>query len=80
VTQQELKPAARFIRVSGDTQDERSQVNDCDRAAGREGYTFVRPDFQLHAVSGSKGVKKHLDALDEALAAIRSGRVRRSGV
>jgi hypothetical protein len=66
-------PAARFIRVSGDTQDERSQVADCDRAAEREGLEFVVPDFQLHAVSGSKGDKRHLSALDAAIQAIRAG-------
>jgi hypothetical protein len=66
-------PAARFIRVSGDTQDERSQIADCDRAAEREGLEFALPDFQLHAVSGSKGDKRHLSALDAALQAIRAG-------
>ena len=69
-------PAARFIRVSGDTQDERSQIADCDRAAEREGLEFVLPDFQLHAVSGSKGEKRHLEALDRALAAIEAGQIR----
>jgi hypothetical protein len=68
-------PAARFIRVSGDTQDERSQVADRDRAAEREGLEFVLPDFQLHAVSGRKGVRKHLDALEAALDAVQTGQI-----
>lgn len=68
-------PAARFIRVSGDTQDEKSQVRDCDTVAGANGLEFVMPDFQLHAVSGSKGDKRHLAALGNALAAIRSGTI-----
>lgn len=68
-------PAARFIRVSGDTQDEASQAGDCDAVAAREGLAFTLPDFQLHAVSGSKGDKRHLAALEAALEAIRSGEI-----
>lgn len=64
---------ARLIRVSGDSQDERSQIRDCDIAAQREGVTIIREDFQLHAVSGYKGAKKHTDALEAVLAAIRAG-------
>jgi DNA invertase Pin-like site-specific DNA recombinase len=67
--------AARLIRVSGDTQDERSQVGDCDEVAERENLVFTVPDFQLHAVSGSKGVKKHLDALAAALELVRAGQI-----
>jgi len=58
--------AARFIRVSSDKQDERSQVADCDRTAEREDLEFVLPDFQLHAVSGYKGHIRHADTLVRA--------------
>jgi len=64
-----------FIRVSGNTQDEESQLGDCQRAADREGVTLTGEPFRLHAVSGFKANKKHRDALDDALAVIESGEI-----
>lgn len=66
--------ALSIIRVSGDAQDETTQRGSCTTAAAREHLHLV-DEIQLHAVSGFKGDKRHLAAMDEALARVRSGEV-----
>lgn len=66
--------ALSIIRVSNDTSDETTQRTSCADAAKREDLTLVR-EIPLHAVSGFKGDKRHLAAMADALAAVRSGEV-----
>src|ERR1700722_10476736 len=65
-------PAIGILRVSGDDQDEQAQRADVLTAAEREGFTVTRW-IELHAVSGYKGDKRHLAALDNAKLAVING-------
>jgi DNA invertase Pin-like site-specific DNA recombinase len=67
----QIERAARWFRVSSDTQDEAHQVNEVDGHISARGYEVART-FKLHDVSASKS--EHEPQLDELLGDIRARR------
>lgn len=69
----DMRPGARFIRVSSGGQDEKSQVPDIDKYGDREGITYVH-DYELHDKSAHKGEQQKY--LDDAVKRVSRGEFR----
>ncbi len=65
-----MERAARFFRVSSDTQDEANQINEVNQHIAQHQYNVART-FRLHDVSAAKG--EHEAELAEILADIKAG-------